>query len=133
MSSVRSHVQVKRYFDKCEYNSSTLSKTLRKLDKSRDLLWNKEIPEMVSAYFQDMGNLIHLIKNRLTKNGSMHLIVGDSAYAGIKIPVADILCEIAEEMRFKEIYIEDLRKMKTSAQQGWKNVLSESIVSFYKR
>lgn len=57
------------------------------------------------------------------------MVVGDSRYHGIQIPVADILIEIAEQIGFEKIADEPFRSMRASPQQGGRLELVESLIS----
>jgi len=56
------------------------------------------------------------------------MVVGDSAYKSIRVPVADILSEISAECGYKTKSKNVVRRMRTSAQQGGTATLDETIV-----
>jgi len=56
------------------------------------------------------------------------MTVGDSRYAGTLVDVGKILTELAPGAGFICEAITPIRSMKTSAQQGWRNALSEELI-----
>jgi hypothetical protein len=56
------------------------------------------------------------------------MVVGDSQYAGVQIPTAEILAELAAKRGMTVVKIEEFRSMRSSAQQGGQHKLSESLV-----
>ena len=50
---------------------------------------------MVDGYFADMAGVMKSLANRLPLQGEAWAVVGDSLYANIHIPVAEILTELA--------------------------------------
>lgn len=130
MSTLRSHVQIKRSFDGDDVVSETLPLVEEKLNNIRHLLWNKSIPDMVRAYFFDMQSVIGRLAFSITDGGRMYLVVGDSQYHGVQIPVARILTEIARNFGFRELSNEPFRSMRASPQQGGKAELTETLLTF---
>ncbi|WP_374519450.1 SAM-dependent methyltransferase [Undibacterium squillarum] len=126
--TLRSHVQVRRNF---EFNleSPTLKEVYEKLTKQRDQLWDARIPEMVGAYFEDLIHIIDETGKRLTKSGRIELVVGDSQYKGIHLPVPKILEELLPERNLRVLAKQTVRSMRSSAQQGGKLNLPESRVT----
>jgi hypothetical protein len=127
-ATLRSHVQIARDISATEYPSKRLKHTIAKLQKVRDNLWNRRIPEMVSAYISDMGGVMASLRKNLSKRGRVYMVVGDSRYAGIQIPVASILAEIAPHVGLSARSIEPFRSMRASPQQGGQYELAESLV-----
>lgn len=56
------------------------------------------------------------------------MIIGDSAYKSVRVPVADILAEIALTKGYKIKEKSVLRKLRVSAQQGGDSSLDESML-----
>jgi DNA methylase len=128
-STIRSHVQIKRNFSPSTLGTSiTLEKTFQKLKRARHQLWNKNIPEMVIAYFDDMRNVLLGLRRNLQRKGRVFLVVGDSRYANIRIPVGKIVAEEAPSLGYKVCSVEPFRSMRTSPQQGGEHDLDESLV-----
>jgi hypothetical protein len=133
LGTLESHVQIKRCFSAPPAESTLLKKTLRALCAKRDDLWNPGIPDMVGGYFADMRHTIKMIADRLPTNGQIWMVVGDSRYAGVSIPVADILAQLAGSVRCRLITKEPFRSMRTSAQQGGSASLSETLLVLGRR
>ena len=56
------------------------------------------------------------------------MVVGDSRYAEIPVPVAEILAELAPPLGLEVDRVDVLRDMRASAQQGGQRQLAESLV-----
>lgn len=124
--TLRSHVQVKRTYASGFLNSKTLSIVLERLNAIRNELWHKEIPDMVNAYFDDLTKLLVAMRKRISSDGNVVIVVGDSAYKSIVIPVADILGELAEGIGYKIKEKKVIRKLRSSSQQGGVDILNET-------
>jgi hypothetical protein len=57
------------------------------------------------------------------------MIVGDSRYGGIDVPVADALIEMAPHLEFSVVSVEPFRSMRASPQQGGRHELAESLLT----
>ena len=126
--TVRSHVQVKRDFSVKELGSAELTRAYKRLCRKRDDLWDKSIPEMVLAYFGDMEVILRSVRRKLHRGGKAFLAVGNSKYAGVVIDTATILSELAPNVGFRCCRTSAIRSMRSSAQQGGRFELSESLV-----
>ncbi|SDK69344.1 hypothetical protein SAMN05192566_2081 [Methylophilus rhizosphaerae] len=130
--TLRSHVQAKRPFDQPKNTSEILNKTYSDLKTVRVDLWNKNIPEMVTAYFKDLEDILLHSYRLLKPKGKVIMVVGDSKYSNVLIDVAGILIEIARALGYKEVSKQEVRKMRTSAQQGGTHQLGEWIIELTK-
>lgn len=126
-NTLRSHVQIKMSSSPRPI-SSTLSETLDKLDGKRKELWNKNIPDMISYYFHDINLIMTESMRILENNGMAVIVIGDSRYSDIKIDTTKITCELAKEIGFTIKDLQEIRIMKSSAQQGWAKNLSETAI-----
>jgi len=127
--TLRSHVQIHREFSTNTLESEVLTHTYKKLCRARKKLWNPHIPEMVCAYFNDMKTIISKIRGRLTKGGKAFLAVGNSKYEGIIVDTETILKDIALSEGFDRALSRPIRSMRSSAQQGGRHELTESLVT----
>lgn len=127
-STVHSHVQIQRVAQRPLSASTTLSVVIQALEDKRDELWDSRIPEMVMGYFCDLERILLESYRLLTVRGKLLMVVGDSRYAGILINVPTILVELATAVGFKRSQIFEVRKMRSSAQQGGSHHLRECIV-----
>lgn len=129
LQTLRSHVQIKRDYDVGDIESQTLKRVATELDEVRPHLWNATIPDMVTAYFADMQTIMQRLHSSLISDGRAYLVVGDSRYHGVQVPVADILAEIAGSIGFRKIADEPFRSMRASPQQGGKQELLETLLT----
>jgi hypothetical protein len=127
-STLSSHVQIKRQFARAPRTSPLLSRTLRKLDAQKADLWNRHIPDMVGSYFAEMEMILRQLKTAIVRHGMVWMVVGDSQYADIPIPVSRILRELATAQGWIFEFIEPFRSMRASAQQGGRYNLTEDLV-----
>jgi hypothetical protein len=127
-STLSSHVQINRTFAKPPTTSTSLKRTLRKLDKSRELLWNKRIPDMIGAYFSEMDDIIGKLGSNLENGGSIWMVIGNSQYADVQVDVSTIMQELAIARGFTVTLAEEFRSMRVSAQQGGSSGLAETLL-----
>lgn len=129
-ATLRSHVQILRDLSSRVDGPSTLVETLSKLESIRADLWNRHIPSMVAAYFQDITDILLAIRKRLARRGRIYAVVGDSQYADVLVPTAQILIELAKDVGLTILAVEQFRSMRASPQQGGSAKLSENLVIF---
>ena len=58
------------------------------------------------------------------------MVVGDSRYAGVDVPVAAVLTEEAADLGFEVLGSEPCRSMRASPQQGGRAELAETLLTF---
>mgnify|MGYP000629470166 CR=1 FL=1 len=131
-STLCSHVQLKRDFMAAPQGSLRLSRALGRLRRVRKNLWSPWIPDMIGHYFHDMGKVLGLLRERLTPKAEVWAVVGDSRYAGVQIPVAQILADYAPTLGYRVLNVEPFRSMRASAQQGGQHQLAESLLVLQK-
>ena len=127
-ATLRSHVQIHRPYDVPIYDSPTLEQVAVELDRARPKLWSRSIPEMVGAYFNDMGRILERLHEALVPGGRIYMVVGDSRYAGVTVPVAAVLREVASSIGFHPAGEEPFRSMRASPQQGGRPELLETLI-----
>lgn len=133
LQTLRSHVQIKRDYSVGDLKSVTLMKVASELNLVRSELWNSAIPDMVTAYFGDMQTILQRLHGSLVHNGRAYMVVGDSRYHHVQVPVATILAELAEGLGFKKIAEEPFRSMRASPQQGGRKELLETLLTLERR
>ena len=126
--TLSSHVQISRNFAEPPEGSETLTQVIDGLNSRQDELWDQRLPAMVGAYFSDMMKVLERLSRVLVPGGSAWLVVGDSRYAGVQIPVAAILEELLIGRGWDVSTTEPFRSMRTSAQQGGEKKLSEQLL-----
>ena len=127
-ATLRSHVQLLRHFGADGARSITLTNTIDALRQVRDKLWNPHIPEMIGGYAADLAVVMAKLRNGLRTRGRVYIVVGDSRYAGVNVPVAKILSEIALTLGYDLISMEPSRSMRSSPQQGGRRELGETLM-----
>ncbi len=133
--ALRSHVNSK--FDHSIKELNTNVDTIASLISSYNI-WNKNIPDMIRGYFDDMNSILNIIYSLMNQNSSCFIIVANSGYKGIVIPTDLLICEIAEKIGFKTKNIFVARKMRSSSQQlntlrpRKENLMRESILELKK-
>ena len=127
-ATMRSHVQVRRDFDAHGVESPTLMSTIDALRQVRGQLWNPHIPEMIAGYAGDLSIVMDHLRHGLRSRGRAYILVGDSRYAGVDVPVATILTEVAQPLNYRLVTLEPSRSMRSSPQQGGRHELDETLV-----
>ena len=87
---------------------------------------------MVGAYFDDLSTILEQLLPALRSRGRAYLVVGDSRYAGVDVPVANLLAEVAANLGYRVLSNEPFRDMRASPQQGGRPELRESLVVLQK-
>lgn len=101
-------------------------------------IWNKNIPDMLRGYFDDMFELLKNIKSILVRDAKCFIVVANSGYKGILVPTDLIIAEIAARLGFKVNHIFYARKIRSSSQQmkelnlDYDNLMRESIIELQK-
>jgi hypothetical protein len=131
--TLRSHVQIHRDMAATGVQSALLSETVGRLENVSGHLWNKNIPAMVAAYTADMALILRGISARMRIGGRTYMVVGDSRYSGVDVPVAGILAELSPQFGFRVVRVEPCRSMRASPQQGGRAELAESLVVLERR
>jgi hypothetical protein len=126
--TLSSHVQVSRAFRPSPEGSTVLDKTLQELDGQSAALWDRRIPAMVASYFADLVDVLDRLQKVVSSAGSAWIVVGDSRYSNVRVATADILVELAPLCGWTVQHVESCRSMRSSAQQGGRFELSETLV-----
>jgi len=114
--TLRSHVQLK--MDNVDLiNVKQLKDTLSNLYRYQDKFWNKDLPNMIKGYFEDIDNIFKILRNKMISEKKVYLNVANSAYYGVEIRVDEIIAEIAEIQGFIVDEIREVRQISPSSQQ----------------
>ncbi|WP_445337796.1 DNA methyltransferase [Clavibacter sp. CFBP 8614] len=127
-ATISSHVQISRDYSPAPKESPLLKMTLERLEQSSQHLWSPHIPAMIGAYFAEMDAILRSTLGVLRPKGQSWLVVGDSRYANVDVPVALILEELATAMGYLLIRQEPFRSMRASPQQGGAMELAETLL-----
>jgi hypothetical protein len=106
---------------------------MSKLQARRGEMWNKNIPDMVRAYFDDLVIILSRLHDKIVPGGSVMMVVGDSRYAGVSVDVGKILVELGNTIGFELSDLSSMRSMRSSAQQGGTYDLDETLVHLLRR
>jgi len=132
LHTVRSHVQAKWTLPTLNDFGILYHEAISQIKENQENLMHKHIPVMIQAYFEDMFNLLNLLRSKAKKNASLWIVVSNSAYAGIEVPVDLILGDIGSKAGWylKEIGV--LRYLKKRKTKYSSNItqLRESVIIF---
>jgi hypothetical protein len=132
LRTVRSHVQASWERPR-EVVSDMLRPVLRKLQRA-DSLWDRRLPLMVQAYFEDMRCVLREAFRVVRRAGQAWIVVSTSAYNGIEIPVDLVIADVAVREGWRLSAINVLRSLRAAGQhweyleQGAKPPLRESLI-----
>lgn len=130
LETVRSHVQAK-WKEPTKRNFGLIyEQTIKYINGNKINLMHKNIPIMIQAYFEDMENILRLLKSKTAKDGQVWFVVSNSAYAGLEVPVDLIIGDIASKVGWylKEIgVLRYVKKRKTKYSPEVKE-LRESVI-----
>jgi hypothetical protein len=132
-STLRSHVQIHRDMSAGGVCSPTLHETVIGLREVADKLWDQHIPDMIAAYAADMAHVLSGLGTRMRRDGRAYIVVGDSRYGGVDVPVATILAELSPDCGFTPLRVEPCRSMRASPQQGGRPELAETLLVLGRR
>ena len=132
--AIRSHVNSK--FDHEIRNDNNSVKLISQLVSCYNL-WNKNIPDMIKGYFDDMHDVLIRIKNIMIDDSKCYIVVANSGYKGILVPTDLLISEIATKLGFKVNQIIYARKIRASSQQmadlhNYEDLMRESILELQK-
>lgn len=133
LRTVRSHVQASWERPKKDNFGILYNDCIGKIRENANDLWDRRIPTMVQAYFEDMEVILRGLRLRAHDNASMWLVVSTSAYAGVEVPVDLILAEIGQRAGWFLREVGVLRYLRSSSQHYKKGEnksvpLRESVV-----
>ena len=127
-STLSSHVQLVRRFEYGPVESPTLQRTVDELHGVQDRLWSKHIPAMIRGYATDMAVVLTKLGVGLRDGGRVYLVVGDSSYGGVVVPVSTIISEVAQSVGYRLLRLEECRSIRSSPQQGGESELDETLI-----
>ena len=126
-STLRSHVQIKRDMS-VDSIVPTVGDAIQRLRRKANL-WNPWIPDMIGAYFADLRCIMREVRRMIPCGGRAYMVVSDSRYSGIDIPVLEGVCQLALELEYGVVSVEPLRSNRASPQQGRRQKLVESLIT----
>ncbi|WP_426329460.1 DNA methyltransferase [Pedobacter sp. R-06] len=132
LTTVRSHVQAKWDMPISNDFGLLYQQAMSHLAANPTGLMHKNIPVMVQAYFEDMLNILKLLRNKAAKDAELWLVVSNSAYADMEIPVDLIIGELGTRAGWflKEIGVMRYIHRRKTKHSPNVNSLRESVVIF---
>jgi hypothetical protein len=138
LKTVRSHVQASWTPPKKDDFGAIYKDCIFKIREVSCDHWDKRLPKMIQAYFEDMELILSGLKKHAADEAKIWIIVSTSAYAGIQIPVDLILAEMGQRVGLFLEEVGVLRYLRSSSQhvkhveeESRKSVpLRESVVIF---
>ncbi len=124
LRTLRSHVQVDWPKASDHQYGTRYADSLRLILARKERLWDRRIPDMIKAYFEDMELVLKALRRKAAPTASAWIVVSTSAYAGVEIPVDLIIAEIAGACGWYLREVNVLRYLGRLAGQQW-NELSE--------
>lgn len=114
--TLRSHVEARKKYHANGYvKSKKLCRLIRKIDKNGTN--NPKIGQMLEGYFEDMYLALQGMSKGLKKKGKIALVVSNVRFAGVNIPVDEILSEAGEQAGLKSKAVWIARYRGNSSQQ----------------
>lgn len=114
--TVRSHIQVNWKNPISSDFGPIYNDVLKEINSKKEFLMHARIPEMITAYFEDMKSVFKSLRSKADEKASLWMVVSTSAYADVHIPVDLILAHIATQTgwKLKEIgVLREITKRKT--------------------
>jgi len=114
--SLRSHVEARKIEGLPTYEMPASLRVVLNELAVRDLN-DGRLLHTIEGYFEDMHATLHCIQASLQPGGFVALVLGNSRFSGVTIPVDDIVAEIGETvgLRWRETWV--ARQRGNSAQQ----------------
>ena len=114
--TLRSHVEARKKYETNEYvKPAILNKLIGKIEKNGTN--NPDVIGMIEGYFEDMHLVIREMSKRLHSKGKIALVVSNVRFAGVNIPVDEILSSLGEQVGLKTEAIWLARYRGNSSQQ----------------
>lgn len=114
--TLRSHVEARQKYEVNGYKKPVSLKRLIALVEKNGVN-NPQVIDMLNGYFEDMYLVLSEMSNHLNKKGKVALVVSNVRFAGINIPVDEILFEIGKQAGLKPKGIWLARYRGNSSQQ----------------
>lgn len=132
--TLRSHVEARKKFDPNGYEKPVVLTKLIKQIKANGTN-NPQITDMIEGYFEDMYLCLQQMHKRSTKKAKIALVISNVRFAGVNIPVDQILAHIGSQVGLQPKAIWAIRKRGNSAQQmkQYKRVPSRVSIVVWER
>lgn len=114
--TLRSHVEARKKYECTDYaKPARLSRLIGRIKKNGTN--NPMVAGMLEGYFEDMYLALREMSKCLRRSGQLALVVSNVRFAGVNIPVDEILSEVGEQVGLKPKAIWLARLRGNSSQQ----------------
>jgi len=132
--TIRSHVEARQKYKALDYvQPKTLSILIDKIKNNG--VNNSQVLDMIDGYFEDMYLALCEMKRCLNKSGQIALVVSNVRFAGINLPVDELLSEIGKQagLKPKGIWIARLRGNSSQQMRDYKRIPSRESIVFWSK
>lgn len=128
-ASLRSHLNAD--FKRPSDHLQPLEDLLELMDRDASS-WRMGVADLMRGYFHDMGVVLRQCR-QAAPNGRCHVVVGNSAFAGVIVPTDVLTAMVGIQAGFKQAKIVETRHLTVAPQQrnrlkGFEQYMRESIV-----
>jgi hypothetical protein len=127
LTSLRSHVQVKWSEPKEQKFGAHFDSAYESITSRAEKLWNRRIPMMLKAYFEDMRRVLGSLREEADDEASLWIVVSTSAYAGVEIPVDLILADVGCQVGWFLKEVRTLRHLRRLPVQQWDQLAAAAL------
>jgi DNA modification methylase len=114
--TLRSHVEARKRFEVDDYATPvSVKRIIARIEKNG--VNNSKVTEMIEGYFEDMFLSLQKMKESLKPGGKIALVVSNVRFAGVSVPVDQILASIGVQAGLRPETILTARYRGNSAQQ----------------
>lgn len=119
LKTIRSHVQIGWDTPIDLDFGQHFTNSFAEINERADTLWNKRIPLMIQAYFEDMKQILTNLSSLAKSDASIWIVVSTSAYAGVEIPVDLIIADIGSQVGWFLREVNVIRYLRRVSGQQW--------------
>lgn len=132
--TLRSHVEARQKYEVNGYKIPVSLKRLITLVEKNEVN-NTQVIGMLKGYFEDMYLVLSEMSNHLNKKGKVALVVSNVRFAGINIPVDEILSEIGKQagLKPKGIWLARYRGNSSQQMKTYKRTPSRESIVIWKK
>tara|TARA_Y100000780_G_scaffold223237_1_gene233348 strand:- start:1114 stop:2322 length:1209 start_codon:yes stop_codon:yes gene_type:complete len=128
-ASLRSHLNAD--FKRPSDHLQPLEDLIELMDRNASS-WRMGVPDLMRGYFHDMGIVLRQCRQAVP-NGRCHVVVGNSAFAGVIVPTDVLTAIVGIQSGFERAKIVETRHLTVAPQQrnrlkGFEQYMRESIV-----
>ncbi len=119
LRTIRSHVQVEWLAPSKEKFGPHFASAHAAIAARSEGLWNRRLPMMLCAYFEDMLTVLKSLRSEAERNASLWIVVSTSAYGGVEVPVDLILADVGCQAGWSLRELRTLRHLRRVPVQQW--------------